>query len=89
MHIHPSTFWAILAALSLYTLVLLGLSYRAKRRSGESRYFDAGKKLSPTTVFLMVTALWTSSTIAMEIDTGFADGWSAVWLGASTALLSI
>ncbi len=89
MHIHPSTFWAILAALTLYTLVLLGLSYRAKRRSGESGYFDAGKKLSPTTVFLMVTALWTSSTIAMEIDTGFADGWSAVWLGASTALLSI
>ncbi len=89
MHVPPITFVSIVSALALYTTLLLGLSYRAKKRSGVQGYYDGKRQLSPTAVFLMVAALWSASTIAMEIDTGFLDGWSALWMGASTALLSI
>ncbi|MBX5467737.1 MAG: hypothetical protein K6U14_09650 [Firmicutes bacterium] len=37
----------------------------------------------------MVTALWASSSIVVEIDTGYAVGISAIWFGVSVAILSV
>lgn len=79
----------IVSILTLYSAILIALSYRTRRRNGVSGYFDGGREFSAATIFVMVTALWTSSTIALEIDTGYVSGWTAVWLGVSTALLSI
>lgn len=79
----------IVLMLAAYTAVLLLLSYRAGKRHGADGYFDGRRTFSAPTVFILVTALWASSSIAVEIDTGFASGWAAVWLGVATAMLSI
>lgn len=81
--------WAVAAALVVYTALLWLLGYRARVRQGTGGFFTARRQLSAWTVFIMVTALWASSTIVVEIDTGYAAGVSAVWFGISVAVLSV
>lgn len=70
----------------LAVLVMLGRRGRVKH---SPEYYDSGRTLSARAVFVMVTALWSSSTIAVEIDTAYRYGISAAWFGASVAVMSI
>ncbi len=79
----------ILVLLAIYTAALMFLSYRTRQKHGTGGFFDGQRSFSAPTIFILVTALWTSSSIAVELDTGFASGWAAIWLGVATALLSV
>ncbi len=76
-------------ALIGYTVLMLGLGYASRRRQGTAGFFNGGHRLPGWSTFVLVTALWTSSCIVVEIDTGYEVGISAVWFGISVALLSI
>lgn len=76
--------WAIAG----YTVLLFWLGRRGQRREMQ-RFFDGGHALSFWPVFILVTALWLSSSVVVEIDTAYQYGVSAMWFGISVALLSI
>lgn len=71
----------------LYTVLLMWLGRRAKGNAETFR--DGGRQISPVAVFLMVTALWSSSLVVVQIDTAYSSGVSAVWYGVSVAVMSI
>ncbi len=79
----------IFAALIAYAGILMISGYTAKKRKSSQEFFDGGRSLSSWTTFILVTALWTSSSIVVEIDTAYSDGISALWFGISVAALSI
>ncbi|NMP23436.1 sodium:solute symporter family protein [Sulfobacillus harzensis] len=78
---------AIIMAFLVYTLVLMWLGHRP--RQNEQTFRTGGHGLSPQAIFYMVTALWSSSLIVVQIDTAYASGLSAVWYGVSVAVMSI
>ncbi|PSR32459.1 MAG: hypothetical protein C7B46_14155 [Sulfobacillus benefaciens] len=67
-------------------LVILGRSWRATTIIA---FRDGNQRLSPWTIFVMVTALWSASLIAVQIDTAYQSGVSAVWYGISVAVMSL
>ncbi|AUW93866.1 hypothetical protein BXT84_07840 [Sulfobacillus thermotolerans] len=77
-----------LVGIVLYTGILLASGYHAKRRR-PGGFWDGGHQISTITTFILVTALWASSCIVVEIDTAYAVGWSAAWYGVSIFTLSV
>lgn len=78
---------ALIGLFLAYAILLMGLSRRAQRQGGG--VFRGGRQLSAATIFIMVTALWSSSIIVVQIDTAYASGISAVWYGVSVAVMSV
>lgn len=75
--------------LALYGALMTWLGARARRRTGTAGYFDGRHALGGGAVFGLVTALWTSSAVAVELDTAYRSGWGAAWFGGSVALMSV
>ncbi len=71
-----------------YITVLLFLG-RRKAAPTMKAYRDGNRQLGFWTIFVMVTALWSSSLIVVEIDTAYQFGLSALWYGVSVAVMSI
>lgn len=78
---------AMMMAFLVYTLVLMWLGHQPRQH--EQAFRIGGHGLSPRTIFFMVTALWSSSVIVVQIDTAYASGLSAVWYGVSVAVMSL
>ncbi|MDP9727128.1 sodium:solute symporter family protein [Alicyclobacillus tolerans] len=74
----------------LYTCLLLLLSQFAKRRAQTaSQFMDGGRRFGVWNVFIMMTAMWGSSMFAVEIDTAYQSGISALWYGVSIIVSSL
>lgn len=71
-----------------YTGLLVWLG-RRPGGSGSSGFRDGNHQISPAAIFFMVTALWSSSLIVVEIDTAYTSGLSALWYGVSVAMMSV
>lgn len=67
-------------------LVILG---RSSRATTITAFRDGNQRLSPWTIFVMVTALWSASLIVVQIDTAYESGVGAVWYGISVAIMSL
>lgn len=80
---------AIIAILAGYTGLLAYLGRRAQKRHGTSGFFNGNQGFSSGVVFILVTALWASSTVVVELDTAYRAGWSAAWFGVSVVILSV
>lgn len=80
---------AIIAILAGYTGLLAYLGRRAQKRHGTSGFFNGNQGFSSGVVFILVTALWASSTVVVELDTAYRAGWSAAWFGVSVVVLSV
>ncbi len=78
---------ALVALFIAYALILAGIG-RRPRQSADS-FRSGGRRLSPRAIFFMVSALWSSSLIVVQIDTAYTRGISALWYGVSVALMSI
>ncbi|PWI58049.1 sodium:solute symporter family protein [Sulfoacidibacillus thermotolerans] len=73
-----------------YTILLLLLSHRSRRRSNEAgQFLDGGRQFSLWTVFYLMTAMWGASMFSVEIDTAYTSGVSAVWFGISTVVSTV
>lgn len=79
---------ALTTSLLGYLVVVIALGLRGRVKQ-EGAFYDGGHKLSAAVIFIMVTALWGSSIIAVEIDTAYRYGISAAWFGVSVALMSV
>lgn len=77
-----------IVAVVAYTSLLMILG-RRRATSNVENYRDGGHRFSAWTVWVLVTALWSSSIIAVEIDTAYRMGVSAAWYGVSVALMSV
>ncbi len=71
-----------------YVVALLVLGKKSAARTLQS-YRDGNRQLGFWTIFVMVTALWSSSLIVVELDTAYRYGVSALWYGVSVALMSV
>ncbi|MCY0894954.1 MAG: hypothetical protein OWS03_01485 [Alicyclobacillaceae bacterium] len=81
---------AMVGILTLYTGLLLILGRISRRKTGSaSQYLDGGRRFGFWHVFLLMTAMWGSSMFVVEIDSGYLNGLSAVWFGASTIAMSV
>ncbi len=79
--------WGILLILSLYTLIILGLSARSRKKNHEDEAFiDGGRSLSFFMTVMMTAVLWGSAVFVLELNTGFLHGLSAIWFGVSVSL---
>ncbi|WP_053959593.1 hypothetical protein [Sulfobacillus thermosulfidooxidans] len=67
-------------------LVLLG---RQRTATSVQAFRSGNHQLGFWTILIMVTALWSSSLIVVEIDTAYQYGISALWYGVSVALMSV
>lgn len=82
--------WVIVLVLALYTLVLLGLSARARKQASRGEAFlHGGRTFGFRHVFVLVTVMWASSIFVVELETGFLSGISALWFGVSVIIMSI
>ncbi len=82
--------WVIVLVLALYTLVLLGLSARARKKASHGEAFlHGGRTFGFRHVFVLVTVMWASSIFVVEFETGFLSGISALWFGVSVIIMSI
>lgn len=77
-----------MAGFVVYAL-LLGALGRSKKLVSSEEFQTGGQRLSPRTIFFMVTALWSSSLIVVEIDTAYTSGVGAVWYGVSVVVMSL
>lgn len=73
---------------AVYSGLLLILG-RSSRATTITAFRDGNQRLSPWTIFVMVTALWSASLIVVQIDTAYQSGVSAVWYGISVAVMSL
>ncbi len=78
----------LILGFGIYTALLVWLG-RRPGQSGRAAFRDGNHQISPSAVFFMVTALWSSSLIVVEIDTAYTSGLSAIWYGMSVALMSV
>ncbi len=77
----------IIALFVVYTLLLIWIGHRPPQNFAAFR--DGAEKVSPRAVFFMVSALWSSSLIVVQIDTAYASGISALWYGVSVSVMSM
>ncbi|SMC06933.1 Na+/proline symporter [Sulfobacillus thermosulfidooxidans DSM 9293] len=81
---------AVLGSFLLYTGFLIIISRRSDKKTIPIETFREGnRQLGAWTIFLMVTALWSSSLIVVEIDTAYRWGVAAIWYGISVGLMSL
>ncbi len=79
-----------LALILVYTLFLLLISQYSKRRTKNvGHFFDGGRSFGIWHVFVMMTAMWGSSMFAVELDSGYLTGLSAIWYGFSVIVSSL
>lgn len=71
-------------------VIVLGLlpRWRTRDRSGRE-FLDGGRRFGFWHVFTLVTAMWASWMLPVELETAFAHGVSAVWFGASVIAMSL
>lgn len=75
-----------------YTLVVVGFGLvpRWKARGDSAgEFLDGGRRFGFWQVFTLVTAMWASWMLPVELETAFAQGISAVWFGASVIAMSL
>lgn len=78
----------LILGFGIYTALLVWLGRRPSGTGGET-FRDGNHQISPAAIFFMVTALWSSSLIVVEIDTAYTSGLSALWYGVSVAVMSV
>ncbi len=79
--------WGILLILSVYTLLILGLSARSRKKNHEDEAFiDGGRSLSFFMTVMMTAVLWGSAVFVLELNTSFFHGLSTIWFGVSVSL---
>lgn len=78
---------ALIGLFIAYAVLLAGIGHRPRQSVDSFR--SGGRRLSPRAIFFMVSALWSSSLIVVQIDTAYTSGLSALWYGVSVALMSI
>lgn len=90
----------VVALLLVYTVIMLLLGQLSNRRlanktAGSSKatqskqFLDGGRSFGFWRVFTLVSAMWCSWMVSVELETGFLSGISAVWFGGSIILMSI
>ncbi|WP_051350940.1 hypothetical protein [Sulfobacillus thermosulfidooxidans] len=67
-------------------IILLG---KHKTATNVTAFQSGNHQLGFWTILIMVTALWSSSLIVVEIDAAYQYGMSALWYGVSVALMSV
>ncbi len=77
-----------LAPLAGYVCLLLILG-RKKTTPTLRAFRDGNHQFRFWTIFIMVTALWSSSLIVVELDAAYRYGVSAMWYGVSVAVMSL
>ncbi len=80
-----------IAVLLLYTGIVVFLGFLSKRatRGRDEEFLDGGRRFGFWHVFLLVTAMWASWMLPVELETAFLSGLSAVWFGASIIVMSL
>ncbi len=78
-------------ALLLYTalLVFLGFLSRRATRGRDDEFLDGGRRFGFWQVFTLVTAMWASWMLPVELETAFLSGLSAIWFGVSVIAMSL
>lgn len=73
-----------------YTALLLWISHVSKRQNQTAgQFLVGGRRFGTWTVFVLMTAMWGASMFSIEIDTAYAQGFSAVWFGVATIVASL
>lgn len=84
----------VATVLLVYTLVMLLLGQLSHRRrtnkaASSQQFLDGGRSFGFWRVFTLVSAMWCSWMVSVELETGFLSGISAVWFGGSVIVMSI
>lgn len=76
-----------------YTGLLVTAAAHRSRGDGEAQssagFVHGGRQFSAWQVFAMVSALWCSSILVVEMETGYLLGVSALWFGLGTVLMAL
>ena len=78
----------VLMLLAGYIAALLILGRKMTAPTLQS-FRNGNRRLGFWTIFVMVTALWSSSLIVVELDAAYRYGISALWYGVSVCVMSV